>query len=408
MLLRSSSAKRSLHGAAVAAPAPAPARGKRAKLQSAPETPPLDNSPSNAPTPSADPVERVEPSGSGAADVPLLDLGPLTPAMILRRPSTAIKTPYVADVVVLDGTVPFPFPVPQVEGTAKAKQAAMQAALDALRSKHGTKLAHAPALDCAGIVVPGSRVWCTPSSESSQTDLAVQLCEEAREDGSWSTVGYHPSLAEKMCEEMLARGSLAPYLGEHTEVGSQKTFGKSRVDYVLLHKDGSRTLLEVKNAVGADYPAGLVPATRSPVGVYVRPAEGFRRSSIFPHGSKKPGIGVVSDRAIKHVHELGELHGTKVEEKEVRCAVLFVVNRSDCEAFRPCHEADMLFAQCLLRAKNKGVTLIAVAVRWEGGKAFMDKVLPVEFDASVREEDLDADLLARVLKFNEEGGGKRR
>ena len=47
---------------------------------------------------------------------------------------------------------------------------------------------------------------------------------------------------------------------------------------------------------------------RSPVGVYQVPRDELPAPgechAIFPHGSLKPGIGVVSDRAIKHVHEL--------------------------------------------------------------------------------------------------------
>jgi DNA-binding sugar fermentation-stimulating protein len=98
---------------------------------------------------------------------------------------------------------------------------------------------------------------------------------------------------------------------------------------------------------------------------------------------------VVSDRAIKHVHELTCIHQagvcpqtpapasaakqTKARSKQqaseaeacpmpaandspeaARCAVLFVVNRSDCTSFRPCHEADMLFAQVVKRAQEQG------------------------------------------------------
>ncbi len=41
----------------------------------------------------------------------------------------------------------------------------------------------------------------------------------------------------------------------------------------------------------------------------------------------------------------------------LRCAVLFMVNRSDCGAFRPCHEADPLFAQVLRAAHEAGKRL---------------------------------------------------
>lgn len=64
---------------------------------------------------------------------------------------------------------------------------------------------------------------------------------------------------------------------------------------------------------------------------------------------------VVSDRAIKHMHELTQLQAAGLDAiGPLRCAVLFVVNRSDCKAFRPCHEADMLFADVVKRAEMQG------------------------------------------------------
>lgn len=40
-----------------------------------------------------------------------------------------------------------------------------------------------------------------------------------------------------------------PLLGSYERMEGQKTFGNTRVDYVLHHADGSRTLLEIKNVV---------------------------------------------------------------------------------------------------------------------------------------------------------------
>lgn len=67
-------------------------------------------------------------------------------------------------------------------------------------------------------------------------------------------------------------------------------------------------------------------------------------------------LQVVSDRAIKHVHELTELQQRGADDQglPLHCAVMFIVNRSDCTSFRPCHEADMLFAQMLKHAQEAG------------------------------------------------------
>lgn len=53
--------------------------------------------------------------------------------------------------------------------------------------------------------------------------------------------------------------------------------------------------------------------------------------------------------------------------------------RSDCAAFRPCHEADMMFSRMLYRAQQQGVLVMAHDVHWEAGKAFWGKQLPVVY-----------------------------
>ncbi|KIY93885.1 hypothetical protein MNEG_14078 [Monoraphidium neglectum] len=210
----------------------------------------------------------------------------------------------------------------------------------------------------------------------------------------------------------------------------QQTFGSTRVDFVLEREGGGLLLLEVKNVVCADYPDGGVPEGRSKVGVYTSPAKPYVRTAIFPHGAQKKAIGVVSDRAIKHLHELTLLQrqgavqppprlaaalssgggggggggsGVTVDADgrvPAQAAVLFVVNRPDCEAFRPCHEACPMLARVLRRAEDAGVAVLAYSIDWEGGKAFWGRRLPVVYGADVSGADVDEAHLARVLEFN--------
>ena len=207
---------------------------------------------------------------------PLLTLAPLSLAYIVSRPSKFIRSPYVADVVT-----------------------------NSINSSDTVLQAHAPSLDCAGMVCKGARVFCSPSSATSKTSLIIQLCEEIREDGSYTRVGYNPNLAEKLSRQLLSSHYLETELGPYDDIKEQQTVGNSRVDFILTRNASSqqgksKTLLEVKNVVGADYPLGRVPKERSKVGVYERDDPLFyQRAAIFPHGSHKSGIKVVSDRAIK-------------------------------------------------------------------------------------------------------------
>ena len=360
----------------------------------------------------------------------LIDLGILTPMVVISRPSQSIKTPYVADLMIKDAhynrndfATASELTCASPNGSQKKvtkkdltdRTANLSKELRRTVQPEDVHLGHTPALDCAGMIVPGAVVYCTPNDSHTKTKYTVQLCEEQREDGGVVTVACHPNLAERAARVMLEESLLTEELGSYDikNVLRQQTFGKSRVDFVVQSYDGKNiTLVEVKNVVGADYMMGSVPSGRSTVGVYSVPPQqpdgsDYKRHAIFPHGSKKAEIGVVSDRAIKHVHELSCMQGTVDSEgRNVKSAVLFIINRSDCEAFRPCHEADMVFAQMLLRAREKGVLLIAKEVIWCEGVGRAGRSLPVSFHSSVSSDEIDELHLQRILLFNENGSGR--
>jgi len=361
----------------------------------------------------------------------VLDLGVLSRAVVVARPSKSVKSPYVADVLLLDGIT---FGVAEetwiraaLEKTPKKKKEIDEhkARLHGLLTGLGPdlKLAHAPSLDCAGIVIPGTQVLLAPStSVTAKTAYTIYLCEEIREEG-YVTVGYHPALAERFCKECYlstVRGVMSVISSpldqdEELVLTSQRTFGDSRFDFVL-ESSKRIVVIEVKNVVGADYTIGSVPLARSPVGVYTVPPSSTRKA-IFPHGTNtKPGLPCISDRAIKHLHSLTNLHGTHIDGKIVECAVVFMVNRADCDAFRPCHEADPLFAQVLKKAARK-IKVVAQELVWEASSANAytcraGRELPCVFDPSVDDTKIDAEVLQSVLDFNAadktSGYGKKR
>ena len=205
---------------------------------------------------------------------------------VLCRPSQVVRSPYVADVQAL----PFdqasaslnPFLALHNHNgngsnakrlTAKEKKerrekvGALVADLKA-KDARGGDLAHAPSLDCAGMLVSGSNCFVTENAGShTKTAWTVQLCEEHRGIHHSVVVGYHPRLAERIAKSLLSHsdGLLRDELGEVGTIAAQRTFGNSRVDFVLEGKgkdDNTLTLLEVKNVVGAEYEQGCVPSTR--------------------------------------------------------------------------------------------------------------------------------------------------
>ena len=164
----------------------------------------------------------------------------------------------------------------------------------------------------------------------------------------------------------------------------QVTYGDSRVDFELTDysqgdKTKARSLVEVKNVVCSDVAASLAPEKTGPNHcVITSESEEYSRTAIFPWGrigQTFEGNKVVSERAIKHLRNLGNLTAT---DEHMNAIVLFVINRSDCEHMRACHEQCPTFAAELKKTAEKGVLVTSFRVRWtREGKAYFDGIIPV-------------------------------
>jgi hypothetical protein len=73
---------------------------------------------------------------------PLLAIGPLIRGLVVCRPSKSIRSPYVADVKLADGS---------------------------------TVIAHTPALDVGGLMHPGAEVWMKARPPGGKTSHSVEL-----------------------------------------------------------------------------------------------------------------------------------------------------------------------------------------------------------------------------------------
>ena len=118
------------------------------------------------------------------------------------------------------------------------------------RYKPGTELLIRPARDKKGILVGSTAVGKhgTPKCEFIIQLVRVFEPENKHIDPLGVWVGVHPSLAEKLTQEMLRQG-LVKELGEVVDIKREvsKVCGTDmRVDFVITDKDGTRTALEVK------------------------------------------------------------------------------------------------------------------------------------------------------------------
>ncbi len=60
--------------------------------------------------------------------------------------------------------------------------------------------------------------------------------------------------------------------------------------------------------------------------------------------------------------------------------ILFIVNRSDCNTFKPNWISDPVYCNYLLKAKEAGVNLQAVKIHWDDKSCYYHSQLKIELD----------------------------
>lgn len=167
-----------------------------------------------------------------------------------------------------------------------------------------------------GLNMPGLPVWLSRSDDPGRK-LAWTL-EMVEDRGALAGVNtMHPN---RLVAEALAAGSI-PELAGYDSVRREVKYGEaSRVDFLLEKGTGERCWLEVKNC----------------------------------HLSRTPPLAEFPDcvaaRSAKHLRELEAM----VRAGD-RAVVLFVLQRTDCDAFATCRDIDPTFAAALDSAADAGV-----------------------------------------------------
>ncbi|MGZ3375566.1 MAG: DNA/RNA nuclease SfsA [Phenylobacterium sp.] len=213
------------------------------------------------------------------------------------------------------------FPQPLTRGTlvARYKRFFADVALD-----DGREItAHCPNPGAMlGLNTPGLRAWVSRSDDPKRK-LAHTL-ELVEVDGG--LVGINTMHPNRLVAEALAANhftELTGYTGHRREV----RYGlNSRVDFLLEGPGRPRCWLEIKNC-------------------HLRRAGTLAE---FPD--------CIAARSLKHLKEL-----TAMVEAGERAVMLFVVQRTDCDAFSACHDLDPAYAKGLTEAASRGVEVLAYA-----------------------------------------------
>ena len=196
-----------------------------------------------------------------------------------------------------------------------------------------------------GLNAPGLPAWLSVS-DNPKRKLSHTL-ELLEADGG--LVGINTLLPNRLVAEALEAG-LIPELAGYASVRREVKYGKaSRVDFLLEDPARDRCWLEVNNQSDHLQPNAL---NRERLWLEVKNC----------HFSRTKGLAEFPDcKAERSTKHLGDL-AAQVAQGD-RAAVLFVVQREDCDAFSACADLDPSFANALNRASDLGVEVLIYACK---------------------------------------------
>lgn len=184
---------------------------------------------------------------------------------------------------------------------------------------------------------PGSVAYVSPAQNPKRK---LKFTWELVQSGK-SLVGVNTLRANALAEEAI-RGGLVAELQDYGNIRREVRYGEnSRIDLLLEPEGNAPCYVEVKS----------VTLARDGV-------------ALFPDA--------VTARGAKHMHELAA-----VVQRGQRAAVLFVVQREDCEVMTPADEIDPVYGDALRAAAGQGVAVLAYQAKVTPRELRLYRPIPV-------------------------------
>tara|TARA_Y200000002_G_scaffold50931_2_gene36774 strand:+ start:4590 stop:5444 length:855 start_codon:yes stop_codon:yes gene_type:complete len=275
----------------------------------------------------------------------LLELSDVVIGRVVKRPSSICKSPYVADVILEDGT--------QI-------------------------MAHSPSLGCRGLADKEATVILTKKTENKKTKCShtVELSIYVENDHS-SVIGINPKIGEHIAEKALLANCING-LAKIKSYTRETTVLTSRFDFTGIDANGIPFIMEIKNVPLADY-VDVPEKERKKYTAFIETKKYNEKISYFPDGYRKNKKDVVSPRALKHIEEL-----TTISKESITRAILcFIVEREDVNCFQPSN-IDPIYKEAVQNAWLNGVEIKTIQVSWnkKGECLFVRNDLPIQLFAS--------------------------
>jgi len=273
---------------------------------------------------------------------------PLHEAIIMKRPSIKIKSPYVADIVKVG-----------------------EYSISNIQTNY---LGHCPSLGCCGLCENGSSVLVSQLTEKTKCDFRAELSILTEENAKYGEteiiIGMAPKLAESITYQALKQ-NFVQNLKVKT-IQREKTLLNSRFDFVGQDINGDYYILEVKTVPLAKYNDEFSILNPS---IEIEEHSIYNKTAYFPDGYRKNKTVPVSERAIKHLNDLTII---KNKHPNIRCILLFVIQRNDVNSFQP-SRLDKEYLKTIQYAWENDVEIKTLQVEWKrnGSCHFIRNDLPI-------------------------------
>ena len=272
----------------------------------------------------------------------------LIEGIVIKRPSKFIKSPYVADTIIL--------------------------------SSNEEVLSHTASLGCCGLVESGSYVLMSQINKKEKKNEKLSCSYRIylsifKERENEIIVGVHPKLAEEVVEVALNKNLLTKLQNIKTYKRETHIFVEnkvdSRFDFTGIDENGTSFIMEIKNVPLAGY---------EDICAKERKNKNYddwdinSKIACFPDGYRKKSTDPVSPRALKHIRELTLIKN----ESKTRCIMCYVIQRTDANRFQP-SLIDPEYREAVKNALGNGVELITMVVNWtkDGRAYFVRDDLPI-------------------------------